>query len=283
MGATRSNANEGSTNYLNVKYGTNENSAGFWQTAGYSPDSEFYTEESWSFGEGSNKKEGVRKGLKFDTVTGNYDSSFFKEGKFGEEMKVYLRDDDDTLWCLGFKVSENFSDYAVAKRVMTAVMVLDKSKPVSFRIMSKKDGDYTNTNVWVEQDGKTLELNPEKFEEDLDTEKRTPMPVDIQERILNEIRVKTAEERKVMSKNQQKIARIEELEDFKVLVQSVLSTDVSEAQEKPVEKKKDVVKEKPVEEKTTEESPVGDAEIPAATPKKLSAKDRLRAIKEGKK
>lgn len=271
----RSNTGGGAT-YLSVSLGS------IWQKKGYEKDDPNYAEEDYKIGE----KSGTVKGLKFSYVEGFLQSVFFKENDYGEFMNVYIEDrEEEKLYCLQLKVDKGWTAYNICKRMMVALMSLDKAKPFTVNVSGNKDEEsgFLNVILWVSQDGKNLVLNPEADAEKFDENKQTEFPLDVLADVL-EIGVPTKEERKVMSKKQKERAREDELEDLKSLIESKyldgINKEFKAKQEKKDEadkgKSPSAVKKEQEEEKEVE---VEEAEEDKAEPELTAKEKRLAEIK----
>jgi len=243
----------GNTVYLNVVAGA------IWQTQGkqVTTDHPNYATEDYEFGDNS----GTRKGLKFGALAGHLQSVFIKENKFGEQLKVYVEDQEDgQLYCLGLKIDKGWNNYNAAKRMMIAIMMLDRSKPFTIHLSGNQDGDFFNQTLWVSQEEKNLALNPNADPEKFDASKQIAMPDEVKE-MLDTTRTKTVEERKVMKPKQKERAREDELEDIVGLLKEFFLDDINkDVEEKKTQKTATKPKQAPVEETTQPEPEQPDAE-----------------------
>lgn len=276
-------ANDGSgTKYLKIAGGA------IWQTANIDPKNELYTEEDWEMGD----KTGTRKGYKCGSLSGRIENVFLKENQYGEFLNVYIRDNEDELYALSFKIDKGWTAYSVAKRMMTALLFLDLSKDCTIHVGSSKgDNDFLNVILWVSQGDKNLVLNPNADPEKFDSNKQTAMPEDVKE-MLSTTRTTTAEERKVMNKKQKERSREDELDDLVELLKEFVMADLNKEAESTPKPKAKVSKGTPIE--VQEEAEIPDdvqeeaeekvVEKPVAAAKETGREklERLRREREAK-
>ena len=217
MGLEKRTGEGKGTTYLRVANGA------FWVTKNVDPNHPDYVEETYHL---SNGDEGVRKGYKYNTLTGKIQSGFFKSTDYGDIFNLYV-EDDDGLYCIGFKVDGNWGAYSIVKRMLIALMFADLDEDVVIGVSTqKKDDGYIATILWVKQFGKSLVLNPYVNEEKIDTEKSMLMPERVKEQLMELPHIQQGEE---LTKKQKIRRREEELEQLINLVISEYLAEKNEA------------------------------------------------------
>lgn len=282
MGVSNDSNGGGKTNYLRFANGF------MWQTGkGLDTENVNYHEEEY---EKVGGEKATRKGYRYNALDGVVESAFVHETKYGDVLDVYFRDQDsEELYCLSLKIDGNWTSGAILKKVVIALMLVDKSKPLTVRSMlSVSDNGFESTTVWFIQDGMNLQTNP--YKEEIDETKVKKMPSEIVDVIVGfDEDLPSKEEVKAMSQTKKKRHRENEVEMYidylKENVLPSLNEETEAKAEEKVEKPKEKAKTEPTPKK--EEKPKSDFEYKTDDEiAALSPKDRLnykRALKKHEK
>jgi len=234
MGKKRKEATGSGTAYLKIVNGA------FWQTKNFDANDEFYAKETYTLSDGTEKE---REGLKFNALSGVIQSGFVKDTDYGTIFNLYM-EDEDGLYCIGFKVDGNWGSYNLLKRMIIALMVIDLDKEVELNVSSQeKDNGYIETTLWVMQDDKKFILNP-YADESKYNESVVRIPSETKKLILSAPRIKKGEE---LTKKKKIRKREEELEQLLNILLEKFLKEKNEAIIEKLERQKAESEEKPAE------------------------------------